>query len=557
MNTIHLGIIAGNEESVIGRFLDSFQPHVDSISVCIARGNQEPDRTEEICRARGCMIYFYGNKIEGWPHVDNFAAARNASWFAAPPDTDWLMWADCDDLLSATAIETLREIRGGNAPEAAAIMAPYIVDPQGAHAKRIRMVRRSASPVWVNAVHEDIELAPGTEIAFCKELQVYHAPSTNKRGSLERNRRILESIPAATRTGREWWFLTRECEVMGDIPAALEAAIMATGMPDLGIQEKFSSYLSIGRWLKQAEHAERPFLESARLDPMRREPYAELAKMHIARGEKTKALAWAKIMDSIPEPEDPAWTHDASLYGWQGHEILCHAESINGIDPTPRRKAWHKRHGIRISVIHPTCRPDQALKIRQIWLERAAHPRSIEYIFGINEADDPGQLTHYPHAWSDAVAPGYSSAVANYNAAAEAATGPIIIAAQDDVYPPMGWDEGVWRLLGPHTAHPTVLHVHDGFSDGQLMVCMCVTRAWLKKHGTLLCPEYDGYWSDTEFSVRAYAAGEVIDGRALKFYHDHPLFTGRKSDESYMRQQNPEACARGKAIFDRRNPSLP
>jgi GT2 family glycosyltransferase len=86
------------------------------------------------------------------------------------------------------------------------------------------------------------------------------------------------------------------------------------------------------------------------------------------------------------------------------------------------------------------------------------------------------------------------------------------------------------------------------------MVIMCVTRAWLRKHGTLLSPEYDGYFSDTEYSFRTYRDGEVIDGRALKFYHDHPAFTGAASDESYMRQQNPVAFERGRSAFRRRNP---
>lgn len=553
---VHLCIIAGNEEPVITRFLDSFQPHVDGISVCIARGNQAPDRTEEIARSRGCLVTYYGNDSDhaAWPHVDNFSHARNASFFSAPPDADWIMWADADDLLSETGAATLAQIRAGSGPEAEAIQAPYIVSLQGAKADRIRLVRRSASPVWVNAVHEDLQLAPGTETVYCQELQIIHAPETNKRASTARNRTILDSIPPEKRNGREWWFLSRECEIIGAIGTAVESAVIATGRSDLGDQEKFSAYLMIGRNLREPDHAERPFLESARIDPQRREPYAALAQMHLQRGDKKKALAWARVMDSIPLPEVTTWTHDPTLYGWRGHEILCAAESANHIDPAPRRKAWHKKHGIRISVIHPTCRPEQALKVRNLWLERAAHPHSIEYIFGINEADDPGLLTHYPNAWSDAVPAGHSSAVANYNAAAAAAQAPIIIAAQDDIYPPHGWDEGIWRHLGPHTAHAKVLHVHDGFREDGIMVIMCVTRTWLKKHGTLLCPEYDGYYSDTEFSYRAYRDGEVLDGRQLKFYHDHPVFTGAPSDASYMRQSNPEAYARAKEIFTRRNP---
>lgn len=549
---IHLAIIAGNEESIIGRFLDSFLPHVDGCTVCIAHGNTEPDATESIAAERGCRIARYQNKSD-FPHVDDFAAARNTAFDAAPEDADWIMWADCDDLLSETGKQVLEKIRNGEAPNAGAIQTPYVVDPQGGYADRIRMIRRGSAR-WINAVHEDLHLADGAKIAYCPELQIIHAPATNKRSSTDRNRRILEAIPAESRSGREWWFLSRECELAGDIPKAIEACVMATGMPDLGDQEKFAAYLTIGRWMKTAEDFERPLLEAVRIDPFRREAFAELSRTHLARGDKAKALSYSRIMESIPKPQQRQWTHDESLYGWAAHDIACHAESANGIDPSRRRRAWEKKHGIRISVIHPTCRHEQALRVRRIWMERASRPESVEYVFGINESDEHGELIHYPHAMSAAVPDGHSSAVANYNAAAHAAKGSIIIAAQDDIYPPHGWDDGVCAMLGKHVTQPKVLHVHDGFRTDGIMVIMCVTRAWMKKHGTLLCPEYDGYYSDTEFSYRAYQDGEVIDGRHLRFYHDHPAFTGAQSDESYMRQSNPVAFARAKAIFDKRNP---
>ena len=74
------------------------------------------------------------------------------------------------------------------------------------------------------------------------------------------------------------------------------------------------------------------------------------------------------------------------------------------------------------------------------------------------------------------------------------------------------------------------------------------------KHLELLSPDYDGYWSDTEYSWRTYKRGEVIPAGHIKFWHDHPLFTGAASDAEYWRQQNPEAERRGRAIFACRNP---
>jgi hypothetical protein len=280
-----------------------------------------------------------------------------------------------------------------------------------------------------------------------------------------------------------------ECDIQGDYTAAVEAAVMATQTGELKTPEQYQAYMTIGRRIVEPEEAERPLLECVRISPDRREAFGELAQMHLQRGDAAKALAYAKIMDAIPSPAPRPQNHDPSIYGWRAHDILCHAESANGINPTKRRKAWHRDHGIRISVIHPTCRPEKALETRKIWMDRATKPENIEYIFGINCKEPLGPVEHYHHALSAPVPEGYSSAVANYNAAAAAATGPIIIAAQDDIYPPHGWDEGVWKLLSPHTGQSKVLHVFDGFSTSQLMVIMCVTRAWLRKHGTLTSAE--------------------------------------------------------------------
>jgi hypothetical protein len=550
---IHLSIIAGNEAELMERFLKSFSPHVDRITVAIAHGNTEPDRTEQICREHGCDVLHYKNSAD-FPHVDNFAAARNLSWNAARIGADFLLWADCDDLLTPTGAEVLDGIRSGNAPEADVVQGLYIVSAQGATARRTRLVRADIDSKWVNAVHEDIEFPADARVVYCPELQFLHAPQTNKRASTNRNRAILEAVPVDNRTASEWWYLMSECDIQGDYVAAVEAAVIASASADLPTPQKYHAYMTIGRRIVEPEEAERPLLECVRLSPDRREAFGELAQMHLQRGDAAKALAYAKIMDAIPSPAPRPQNHDPSIYGWRAHDILCHAESVNGINPSKRRKAWHKEHGIRISVIHPTCRPEKALETRKIWMDRATKPENIEYIFGINSKEPLGPVEHYHHALSEPVPEGYSSAVANYNAAAAAATGPIIIAAQDDIYPPHGWDEGVWKLLSPYTGQSKVLHVFDGFSTSQLMVIMCVTRAWLKKHGTLLSPEYDGYFSDTEYSFRTYRDGEVIDGRALKFYHDHPAFTGAASDESYMRQQNPVAFERGRSAFRRRNP---
>jgi hypothetical protein len=562
---IHLGIIVGNEAENITRFLDSFQPHVDSVSVVRACGNQPPDATLDIAKGRGCIVgeYFNGEAGKEWPHVDSFCAARNASFALAPDGTDWLMWADCDDLLSDSGAETLAKIRCGAEAAPGAIYAPYVTNASGSYARRIRLVHVDHYSQWINAVHEDIETKEGAKNTWCMEMQVIHLPENNKRGSVTRNRAILESVPADKRTGREWWFLFRECETQKDIQKAMEAAIYATAHPDLGDEEKFVAYQTIGRWIKDVDEAERPLLEAVRLMPHRREGYAELCKLHTARGSAAKGLAYAYAMEAQPMPDEPSWTHDASLYGWRAHDLktLALAKAGHTKEAERTRREWQKRLKPRIAVGHPAGRGQKDIEVRNLWLERAAHPERVAYFFGINEGDKEvvEALQHYPHQMSQPVPEGHSTAVANYNAAARAATASgarIFVMAQSDVYPPHGWDEQVIQAMTPHMDTPTVLHLHDGFGapEHQLMTIMCFNWRWWLGREWLLCPEYDGYWSDTEFSFRAYRDGIVHDARHIKFFHDHPLFTGAESDEVYRRQQNPEANERGKAIFFRRNP---
>jgi hypothetical protein len=558
MAKVHLGIICGNEEAMIGRFLDSFLPHVDSLSVVRAIGNQEPDKTLEIAKERGCLVGEYRN-AEGheWPHVDDFASARSQSFALAPEGTDFLMWADCDDLLSETAAKVLRLLRDGRDPGADVIYAPYVTNASGSYARRVRLIKASSYDQWINAVHEDIEHKEGSKLIWSNELQVIHMPVNNKRGSVARNRRILEAIPEDKRTGREWWFLFRECEIQQDIPKAMEAAIVATAREDLGDEEKFVAYQTIGRWIKNLEDAERPLLEAVRLMPHRREGYAELAKVHLARGSAAKAMAYLNAMEGQPEPNDPSWTHDASLFGWRAHDLKAVALSKagHGKESDKLRREYRKRHRPRIAVGHPTCRPEQAIKIRELYLERAARPELVSYFFGVNEGDAAvvEGIKDYPHAVSAAVPEGHSSAVANYNAAAKAAaeSAKIVLMAQDDCYPPHGWDEQIVQAMEPHKGKPAVLHVFDGFRKDQIMVLPCFNWSYFAGRKWLFNPEFDGYWSDTEWSWRAYKEGVVKDGRHIQFFHDHPLFTGAKSDAEYMRQQNPEAERRGREVFER------
>ena len=82
---ISLCAIVGNVDRYIVRFLEAFAPLVDEIVLVRAIGNQQPDRTfalaagANIGSAHLVLNSYYNGTDHDWPHVDNFAAARNYS----------------------------------------------------------------------------------------------------------------------------------------------------------------------------------------------------------------------------------------------------------------------------------------------------------------------------------------------------------------------------------------------------------------------------------------------------------------------------------------------
>jgi glycosyltransferase involved in cell wall biosynthesis len=151
---ISLTAITGNCEKDILRFLDTFQPHFDEVVIVRAIGTAEPDRTLEIAKERGCITGEYLNtKGNDWPHVDDFAAARN--YAASLATGDWLAWADIDDL--AEGLKFARRILAGLPGTMQIVKCPYILPEQNVDQNfRERFWRNNGKCIWTNALHENL-----------------------------------------------------------------------------------------------------------------------------------------------------------------------------------------------------------------------------------------------------------------------------------------------------------------------------------------------------------------------------------------------------------------
>src|SRR5882724_9650615 len=104
----------------------------------------------------------------------------------------------------------------------------------------------------------------------------------------------------------------------------------------------------------------------------------------------------------------------------------------------------------RISLLHATYkRVGGPAEVRDAWLDRAVDPDSIEYVLSM-DADDLAtvavteglpRLVNPPQG-------GAVTAVRNWNAAAAAANGDLLVVIADDLFPPHGWDRTLLETIG-------------------------------------------------------------------------------------------------------------
>lgn len=529
---ISLCCITGNAEQYVGRFLDSFQPHFDEVVLVRAIGNQMPDRTIEIAEARGCVTgeYFNDEERQDWPHVDDFAAARNAAFDMATGD--WVMWADMDDLLEGG--ENIRD-NVSRIPEGVEVLSvPYDVRDDQLRIQRERIIRRGVVR-WTNPIHEEMRFPDGTQVAETNDFQVVHLPLGKRTANDERNVRILESIPEPNASQR--FHLAQSLRACGRVEEGKEVAsrLLIDAPEDLGKVEKFELFLYLAQLAGSLEERTSLTLQALAADPRRREGYGELALAYLAAGESEEAESWARAMSAQPMPDRPAWNLRRKFYGYLEPQILGMTLRRQGrVEEADAIETNHVvRHGAKISLLHATRgRPDMAAKTRRRWLEAAADPDSIEHIYGL-DADDTTAAALASQRYE--LLAGKGGPVAAWNACAEASVGEVLVQLSDDWEPVLHWDKLILDALGD-TSEPKVLAVSDGHrTDDLLCMAICTRKRW-QDQGHLFHPDFFSMYSDNWFSERAFADGVVVDARdRIQFTHLHPAFGAGEMDATYAR----------------------
>ncbi len=551
---ISLCMIVGNVQEYIERCLQSFKDAMDELCLVRAIGAAEPDDTirlaEQWARANGKAFKFaeYTNAADhcDWPHVDDFAAARNLSFDLAAGD--YLLWCDSDDVLEPGSAEIIRELAARNGY--GAYVFSYRIFARGVTVMRARMMSRGSGR-WVFPVHEDYRfLIEPVQAVEDHRVVITHLPDfATKTGSNERNLRILRAIPEKEMTCGLYFHLHGELAAVGDVDESIKVAKKALASPDIGKAEKVEIFLNFAQLAKEPQQKE-VFLHAAyQADPTRREALGLLCNNALNHHCNRQALAYARQMMATMPPASPEWNDRTAVYGWVGDDLYAQALRANGFlaeAETVRGKALAAAGGARIALVHATRgRIEQATLARKMALDLAERPDQIEYLFVFDPADQESAewLSRFHHLRI----PGDS--VTAWNAGCFATEAPVIVQMSDDFAFPARWDQLILDRIGDYSK-PSVLAVSDGVRKDQLLTMAILTRAYWRLDWFLFHPWFQSVYSDDAFTELAYKRGAVIEARDLVFQHNHPIKTGQALDATYANQNSPQRYHDGKKLLE-------
>jgi hypothetical protein len=546
---LSLCVIVGNVENYIARFIESFNPLADEIVIVRAIGNQAPDKTVEIAASLSAKIapgYCNADEHAEWPHVDNFAAARQLAFNAASHDL--IMWADTDDVIDTESIKRIRETIDLLPEDFDGIEFAYHVPEDQLTVNRERIIRKGRA-VWTSPIHEYLQFDKEPKLATVNGAVILHRPEGTRERNDERNLRILESIKHPTVSHKFHLFQSLRAVGRIDEAAKVICEMLADKSEELGKAEKYELFIAAGQMASDIDIRLQMTLQALSVDPTRKEAYGELVLCYIGLNRSDDALAMAQAMNA-QDGGSKAWNVRRKYAGYLGYQLHGMALRANNRDNEADEieTAHFIQNGKKISLIHATRgRCKQAVEARRRWFNKAKNPDAIEHIFGLDSDDPHGAfLSVHNHVATD----GKGGCVAAWNAAAEKAQGQVLIQLSDDWDPPMHWDEIILNAIGD-TSESKVLAISDGHRTDNLLCMAILTRKRYQQQGYMFHPDFFSVYSDNYFTDKAYADGVIIEARHIVFEHLHPVFGKAEWDETYARSNSDNNYANGKATYEK------
>lgn len=299
--TLSLAMIVRDEQETLGRVLEDAGAFCDEL-VVVDTGSTDASR--EIADKAGA-------KVIDFPWVDDFAAARNASFDAC--ESDWIIWLDADDSVPADVQQRLRAAKADllwHTIDAVYTPYRYRFNPDGSPQitlPRERLLRRAANFRWEGVVHEVIPV-PQHRAIYREDLYIEHRTDPVKDARKgDRNLRILErAVQGGNRELRTLFYFGNE---LSDHGRNGEALAVHREFLDSGATgwERYHAVLRMAHAAKaegRPQQAVNHLLSAVRTDPARAEAYVRLAEYYYEDKQWAQAIPLLNAAIACRRPEE-------------------------------------------------------------------------------------------------------------------------------------------------------------------------------------------------------------------------------------------------------------
>jgi len=433
---VSIALIAGpGEGAILRRLIESARGLWDEVVVVAAVGkNSSDDLRQSLQEAAGEAGVFaeYHNAPENaeWPHIDNFAAARNQAFGLATGK--YVLWADCDDIFEegqAALHRTQIEAREAGKEDWDLLVTTYDVQNSGMRMnRRERIFRRMSDGQlcahWERQIHERVKPVDGAKIGLANHLRILHAPSGPKVTSAERNKRIIASRLQGI--GMEWYYLCQEHFLKNEYQQAIGPCLLALEHADVGGTEKYQLHVQASMMLadraKRLEHIGKAIT----LSPMRREAHGLLATDRMDHGDFSTAYHILKQVDAMPSTQD--WNQENRWYKHLPRQLMAQClralgqhEDANKLIRDGFRGAWG-----RITVIHAG-EPDDCLKSMALYTDCADASNGIQHLLLTQKGHKIADRLHIVQTAEEAISEALGDVI-------------LTVKAKDAPLPGLRWD---------------------------------------------------------------------------------------------------------------------
>ena len=212
----------------------------------------------------------------------------------------------------------------------------------------------------------------------------------------------------------------------------------------------------------------------------------------------------------------------------------------------------------RILIVHPSRgRPDMAVKHSQMLMGNRTSGCQFRYLFSMDLDDTTCsqysaslKMCGFPH--EVLIAPNRGVIEAVNGAASRITNEDIIINMSDDISSTAGWDSRLVDFVSRLTSPMYLVQPVDMDNGEAIPVVQILSSALYHRLGYILPPCYDTMYADNDLIESCRVLGAVFPCRGLGFEHLHPNYGKGQWDETYARENRPEAYASGVAMLERR-----